>query len=95
MRIPLLADKSLQITGDYGVLDERQGTARRALFVMDREGIIRHTTINAEAISRSVDEVLRIVKACCFVDEYGPACPYGPLQAKDVPDEEANYFCTT
>lgn len=94
MRIPLLADKSHQITEDYGVLDEKQGTARRALFVVDREGMIRHMTISAEAIPRSVDEALRVVKACCFVDKYGPTCPYGPLQAKNASGEKPDYFST-
>lgn len=94
MRIPLLADKSHRIAWDYGVLDEKQGTARRALFITDHEGIIRHTMISAEAIPRSVDEVLRVVKACCFVDKYGPACPYGPLQAKNASGEKPDYFST-
>ncbi|XP_032682942.1 peroxiredoxin-2-like [Odontomachus brunneus] len=94
MRIPLLADKSHQITEDYGVLDEKQGTARTALFVIDRQGIIRHMTINTEAIPRSVDEVLRVVKACCFVDKYGPTCPYESLQPKNASGEEPDYFST-
>ncbi|EFN75524.1 Peroxiredoxin, partial [Harpegnathos saltator] len=94
MRIPLLADKSLRITRNYGVLDEKQGTPRRALFIIDKKELIRHTTISAEAIPRSVDEVLRIVKICCFVDKHGPACPYGPLQAKNASGEEPDYFDT-
>ncbi|EDW80291.1 uncharacterized protein Dwil_GK19421 [Drosophila willistoni] len=44
--IPLLADKSMKISKDYGVLDELTGLAMRGLFILDREGMIRQITIN-------------------------------------------------
>ncbi|XP_024891848.1 peroxiredoxin-2-like [Temnothorax curvispinosus] len=94
MKIPLLSDKSHQITRDYGVLNEKQGYAYRALFVIDRQQIIRHVTINDEDLPRSVDEVLRVVKACCFVDKNGNICPYGPLPTKNAFGEEPDYFST-
>jgi len=94
MKIPLLADKSHQITRDYGVLNEKQGYAYRALFVIDRQQIIRHVTINDDDLPRSVDEVLRVLKACCFVDKNGSVCPYGPLPTKNAFGEEPDYFST-
>ncbi|EZA49375.1 Peroxiredoxin [Ooceraea biroi] len=95
MKIPLLSDKSHRITKSYGVLNESQGIAYRALFVIDRQQVIRHVTISDEDITRSVDEALRVVKTCCFVDKHGNVCPYGPLQAKSVSREESDYFSTT
>lgn len=38
---PLLADWDKSVTRRYGLLDPERGAARRALFVLDREGIIR------------------------------------------------------
>lgn len=96
MKIPLLSDKNHQITRDYGVLDEEQGYAYRALFVIDRQQIIRHVTINDDDLSRSVDEVLRVVKVCCFVDKHGKnVCPYGLLPMNNAFGEEPDYFSTT
>lgn len=96
MRIPLLADRNHEIARAYGVLNEAEGTAYRALFVIDRQQIIRHVTINDENLPRSVDEVLRVIKLCCYADEHGSVCPYGPLKsAASSSGDESRYFDTT
>ncbi|XP_020281232.1 peroxiredoxin-2-like [Pseudomyrmex gracilis] len=97
MRIPLLADRNHEIARAYGVLNEKEGTAYRALFVIDRQQNIRQVTINDENLPRSVDEVLRLIKLCCYADEHGSVCPYGPLQtvASSSGDDESRYFDTT
>ncbi|CAI5734844.1 unnamed protein product [Hyaloperonospora brassicae] len=68
MNIPLVADISKRISEDYGVLvideeDEMYGAALRGLFIIDPEGIIRSIQINDDAVGRSVDETLRLLKA--------------------------------
>ncbi|XP_017107712.1 peroxiredoxin 2 [Drosophila bipectinata] len=75
MDIPLLADKSMKIARDYGVLDESTGLAMRALFIIDREGRVRQITVNDMGVGRSVDEALRLVQAFQFSDEFGELCP--------------------
>lgn len=95
MQIPLVSDKSHRITRDYGALNEKEGYAYRALFVVDRRQIIRHVTINDDDLPRSVDEVLRVVKTCRFVDKNGNVCPYAPLPTKKAFGEEEDYFGTT
>nr|CAB3265140.1 PER-like peroxiredoxin-like [Phallusia mammillata] len=77
MKIPLIADKNLQISKDYGVLKEDEGIAFRGLFIIDGKGILRQITINDLPVGRSVDETLRLVKAFQFTDEYGEVCPAG------------------
>ena len=93
--MPLLSDKNHKISKDYGVLNENTGNTSRALFVIDNEQILRHITINEPAIPRSVDEVLRVIQACQFVDKYGDICPIGPKQqarlATDL-DNRADFF---
>ncbi|XP_017777793.1 PREDICTED: peroxiredoxin 1-like [Nicrophorus vespilloides] len=75
MQIPLLADKSMKIARDYGVLDEESGVPFRGLFIIDVKGVLRQITINDLPVGRSVDEVLRLVQAFQFTDEHGEVCP--------------------
>ncbi|CAF1105879.1 unnamed protein product [Brachionus calyciflorus] len=75
MNIPLLADKTLDISRRYGVLKEDEGAAFRGLFIIDKNGILRQITINDMPVGRSVDETLRLVQAFQFTDEHGEVCP--------------------
>lgn len=43
-----------------------QGIALRGLFIIDKEGIIQHATINNLAIGRSVDETMRTLQVFIF-----------------------------
>jgi alkyl hydroperoxide reductase subunit AhpC len=42
LRLPLLADRNMKISRDYGVLIEEMGIALRGLFVIDPQGILRY-----------------------------------------------------
>ncbi|ALC45168.1 CG6888 [Drosophila busckii] len=75
MDIPLLADKSLKISRDYGMLDEATGLAQRGMFIIDRVGLVRHISVNDMGVGRSVEEALRLVQAFQFTDEFGEVCP--------------------
>ncbi|KAL1497976.1 hypothetical protein ABEB36_008852 [Hypothenemus hampei] len=77
MSIPLLADKNLEISRAYGVLDEATGIDFRGLFIIDGKGILRQVTINDLPVGRSVDETIRLVQAFQFTDEHGEVCPAG------------------
>jgi peroxiredoxin 1 len=77
MKIPLLADKSGDISRRYGVLIEEDGVAFRGLFVIDEKGNLRQITINDLPVGRSVDEALRLVQAFQFTDKHGEVCPAG------------------
>jgi peroxiredoxin (alkyl hydroperoxide reductase subunit C) len=71
---PLVSDLSKQIARDYGVLKDEE-VALRALFLIDREGVIRHAVINDLSLGRSVPEALRMVDALRFHEEKGEVCP--------------------
>ena len=47
----------------------------RGLFLIDKEGIIRHSLINDLPLGRNVDEALRLVDALQFHEENGEVCP--------------------
>lgn len=78
MNIPVLSDLSKSISKSYDVLIEDgpdAGIALRGLFIIDPEGTLRQITVNDLPVGRSVDEVLRLVKAFQFVAEHGEVCP--------------------
>lgn len=75
MKIPIMADKTMQISRDYGVLCEKEGIAFRGIFIIDGKGILRQITINDLPVGRSVDEALRLVDAFQFTDQHGEVCP--------------------
>ncbi|CAF2067728.1 unnamed protein product [Rotaria magnacalcarata] len=75
MNIPLVADKTMEISIKYGVLKEDDGIAFRGLFIIDTHGTLRQITVNDLPVGRSVDETLRLVQAFQFTDKYGEVCP--------------------
>ena len=77
MDIPILADKTMDIARNYGVLKEEDGVAFRGLFIIDGHSRLRQITVNDLPVGRSVDETLRLVQAFKFTDEHGEVCPAG------------------
>ena len=84
MRMAVLSDKNQNISRMYGILDEKEGISLKALFIIDKNQLIRHITINEMSLARSVDETLRILEACKFVDEFGKICPAGPREKLSI-----------
>ncbi|MFQ5592343.1 MAG: peroxiredoxin [Phycisphaerae bacterium] len=93
---PMISDQTHQISRSYGVLLEDKGVALRGLFLIDRDGIIRHKVVNDLPLGRSVDEALRMVDALQFFEEHGEVCPanWRPGQPTIKPDVEKSkaYF---
>lgn len=74
IQYPLVADLNKNISRDYGVLID-ESIALRGLFLIDKEGIIRHAVINDLPLGRNVDEALRMVDALQFTEKHGEVCP--------------------
>lgn len=72
---PLVSDLNKTIAEDYHVLNEVEGIAFRGLFLIDKNGVIRHQLINDLPIGRSVDEALRVIDALIFHEKHGDVCP--------------------
>ena len=49
--------------------------ALRGLFLIDREGIVRHATVNDLPLGRNVEEAIRMLDALRFHEEKGEVCP--------------------
>ncbi|KAI8107925.1 hypothetical protein M9434_004867 [Picochlorum sp. BPE23] len=93
---PLVSDLKREISEAYGVLSE-DGVALRGLFIIDKEGVIQHSTINNLAFGRNVDETLRVLQALQYVqDNPDEVCPAGwkPGEKTMKPDPEGSkeYF---
>ncbi|WP_300361331.1 peroxiredoxin [Hydrogenimonas sp.] len=76
VRYPLVADLTKQIAADYDVLLD-DGVALRGSFLIDTDGTIRHAVINDLPLGRNIDEMLRMIDAMHFTNEYGEVCPAG------------------
>ncbi|MGL4942801.1 MAG: peroxiredoxin [Thermoguttaceae bacterium] len=74
IKYPLVADLSKEIAKAYDVLLPG-GVALRGLFLIDRDGVVRHQVVNDLPLGRSVDEALRMVKALQFFEKNGEVCP--------------------
>jgi len=74
---PLVSDIKKEISTAYNVLTE-EGIALRGLFIIDKEGVIQHATINNLAFGRSVDETLCVLQAIQYVQTHpDEVCPAG------------------
>ncbi len=98
---PIVADSAKTIATNFGVLGgdfnyneegelifEGAPIALRGTFIINKEGIIKHSTINDFPIGRNVDETLRTLDAIIYTDTHGEVCPANWEEGKDtmVPD---------
>lgn len=85
---PLVADSAKTIAenfdvlaGEYDYNENGEATftgspvAYRGLFLIDKQGIVRHQVVNDLPIGRSIEEALRVVDALQFFEENGEVCP--------------------
>lgn len=86
---PMIADTSKIVSMNFGVLGgvyhfdaannswsfEGLPVAYRGTFLIDKEGIVRHASVNDLPLGRNIDEYLRIVDAQIHVEKYGEVCP--------------------
>ena len=85
---PLVSDLSKTISENYDVLAgeydyneegemEFLGEAKafRGLFLIDKQGVVRHQLVNDMPLGRNVDEAIRMVDALQHFEEHGEVCP--------------------
>lgn len=106
---PMVADTSKTIASNYGVLGGTWGydendhmvfhgnpVAYRGTFLIDKQGIVRHESINDLGLGRSVVEMLRIVDMWHHVEKHGEVCPAnwqkGQQAMEATPEGVASYL---
>ncbi|MBI9053977.1 MAG: peroxiredoxin [Bacteroidales bacterium] len=85
---PIVSDLSKTIAENYGVLAgeydyNEDGTVKfngapvayRGLFLIDKNGVVRHSVINDLPLGRSIDEAIRTVDALQHFEKHGEVCP--------------------
>jgi len=96
LNYPLVSDLKKEISAAYNVLTD-EGIALRGLFIIDKEGLIQHSTINNLAFGRSVEETLRVLQAVQHVQNNPEeVCPadWKPGERTMIPDpvKSKDYF---
>lgn len=89
LNYPLVSDIKKEISIAYNVLDPDAGVALRGLFIIDKDGVIQHSTVNNLSFGRSVDEALRTLQAIQYVQSHpDQVCPAGwqPGDKTMIPD---------
>ncbi|MEJ6581666.1 MAG: peroxiredoxin [Akkermansiaceae bacterium] len=85
---PLVADINKTISESYDVLAgneiidengeyaiEGELVAYRGLFLIDKEGTVRHQVVNDMPLGRSIKECLRVIDALQHFEQHGEVCP--------------------
>ena len=74
---PIIEDLSMTVAKSYGMIHPGAAdtSAVRATFIIDDKGILRAMVYYPMSNGRSIDEILRLVKALQTSDEHGVATP--------------------
>jgi peroxiredoxin (alkyl hydroperoxide reductase subunit C) len=85
---PLVSDFSKSISANFDVLAgeysyneeeemefDGEPAAYRGLFLIDKQGVVRHQLVNDMPLGRSIDEIIRVIDALQFYEENGEVCP--------------------
>jgi peroxiredoxin (alkyl hydroperoxide reductase subunit C) len=83
IRYPLVSDITKEIARAFGVLHD-DSVALRGLFLIDKDGVVRHAIVNDLPLGRNVDEALRMVDALKFTEEHGEVCPANWREGEDA-----------
>lgn len=106
---PLVSDLSKTISENYDVLAGEyeynedgemeftgEAQAYRGLFLIDKQGVVRHQLINDMPLGRSIDEAIRMVDALQCYEENGEVCPAnwhsGDKAIKETAESVASYL---
>jgi peroxiredoxin (alkyl hydroperoxide reductase subunit C) len=94
---PMVADTAKTIATNYDVLAGEysynengemefagEAVAYRALFLIDKDGIVRHQLVNDLPLGRNVEEALRMVDALQHFEDKGEVCPANWEQGKEA-----------
>lgn len=60
---PMISDIKRELSANLGILDEAEGVAQRATFIVDPGGVIRYVSVNDMNVGRNPKEVLRVLDA--------------------------------
>nr|WP_238326439.1 peroxiredoxin [Desulfuromonas acetoxidans] len=77
VEFPMVADVKHEICQAYGIEHPQAGVAMRASFIIDQNGMVQHQVVNNLPLGRNIDEMVRMIDALQFFEQYGEVCPAG------------------
>ena len=77
---PMVSDIKRELTTALGILDEEEGVAQRATFIVDEDDVVRFVYVTDLNVGRSPEEVLRVLDAL-QTDEL---CPCNGQKGEDT-----------
>jgi peroxiredoxin 2/4 len=97
VKFPLVSDLTKTISMNFGVLAggynydedgiwsfEGGPVALRGLFLIDKQGVVKHELVNDLGLGRSTDEALRILDALRHLEQHGEVCPANWKEGSDA-----------
>lgn len=69
----LAGEETIDEGGNIAV--EGELVAYRGLFLIDKQGVVRHQVVNDMPLGRSIRECLRVVDALQHFEQFGEVCP--------------------
>lgn len=108
---PLVADVAKTISANFGVLGgdydiNENGEmvfngapiAYRGTFLIDKQGVVRHSVINDFPLGRNIEDALRMVDAVIHNEQFGEVCPAnwnkGKKAMKATVESTSEYLAT-
>ena len=96
VQFTLVADVKHAICKAYGVEHPEAGVALRAVFLIDKKGIVRSQIVNDLPLGRNIEELLRLVDALQFTEKNGEVCPanwkFGDAGMRPTPEGVSAYL---
>lgn len=74
-KIIMVSDIKREIQRSYGIEHPELGIALRGTFLIDKNRIVRHQTINDLPFGRNIPDIIRMVDALSFYEKNGEVCP--------------------
>ena len=63
LALPLVADADRAIARAYGALQEPDGVASRATYLIDPAGLVQYAAFQPRRVGRSISEIIRVLEA--------------------------------
>lgn len=75
IKFPMVSDIKHEIQKSYGIEHPELHVALRASFLIDNNWIVRHQVINDLPFGRNINDMIRMIDALNFHNQYGEVCP--------------------
>lgn len=95
-KLTICSDSTAKLAKKFGCYDDEAQQILRASILIDPDGVIIHKSVGDPSVPRSIEEILRILRAFRFAKENGVQCPANWKEGEEgistVVEESKQYF---